>query len=237
MGPVVSIHQPGYLPWLGYFERIARSDIHVYFDDVQFEKNSYNNRNKIKTARGWAWLTVPVFTKGKFGQNLLWDVEIDNKIPWPRKHWNALVGSYSKAPYFKQHAGFFEALYAKPWTKLLELNYAVIDYLITAFGIKTRFVKSSEIGAEGVKAGLVLNICKKLGASKYLSGMLGRDYLDPLEFERSGIGLEFQDYRHPQYPQLFGSFEPSMAAVDLLFNCGQESLTILMGREGGRNEN
>ncbi len=227
---VVSINQPAYLPWLGYFERIAVSDLHIVLDHVQFEKNSFTNRNKIRTAEGWTWLTVPVLTKGKFGDLGIHELEIDNRSNWRGKHWRAITQNYGKAPHFQEHAPFFEELYGQEWTRLGELCDAATSYLLKAFDIDTPLQKSSGMQPEGAKDDLVLDLCRKAGAKSYLSGALGRDYLREEIFEEAGVDVRFQDYQHPEYEQARRQgFEPYMAAIDLLFNCGPESRAVLLG--------
>jgi hypothetical protein len=224
---IVSIHQPSYLPWLGYFDRIAASDLHVVLDIVQFEKNSFINRNKIRTAEGWTWLTVPVETGGKFGDLAIERLHITDDPRWARKHRSAINQSYARALHFAQHAAFIDETYAMPWQRLVDLVERINGYLCDAFAIGTRIVKASSLGLTKSKSDLVLEICQKVGASTYLSGALGRDYLDRDAFERANIDVVFQDYRHPVYPQAHGGFEPAMAAIDLLFMCGPEAGKML----------
>lgn len=225
---IVSINQPAYLPWLGYFHRIASSDLHLVLDHVQFEKNSFTNRNKVRTANGTAWLTVPVKTSGRFGELPISGLEIDNKSDWRRKHWQTLQQSYGKAPHFAEHEEFFRELYGTPWEKLIDLCTRVTSYLLQRFGIRTKMVNSSEMQSGGAKDKLVLNLCRESGATTYISGALGRDYLREDLFRDAGIRVVYQDYHHPEYPQVYKPFEPYMAAIDLLFNCGPKSLEILM---------
>jgi len=225
---IVSINQPAYLPWLGYFHRIAASDLHIVLDHVQFEKNSFTNRNKVRTANGSAWLTVPVKTSGRFGELAINSLEIDNKSDWRRKHWQTVQQSYAKAAHFREHEAFFRELYGTPWEKLVDLCERVTSYLVQSFGIKSRLVRSSEMKGRGAKDELVLNLCREAGASTYISGALGRDYLREELFREAGIKVLYQDYHHPEYPQVYKPFEPYMAAVDLLFNCGPKSLEIIM---------
>jgi len=225
---IVSINQPAYLPWLGYFHRIAVSDVHVVLDHVQFEKNSFTNRNKIRTRDAWCWLTVPVMTAGKFGQLPINEIEIDNKKRWAQKHWESLRLNYAKAPIFSKHADFFQQVYAKPWDKLSSLAQAITDYLLDAFEIKTRLLFSSRMNALGKKDELVLSLCRELGATEYLSGPLGRNYLREELFHSEGIAVRYDDYHHPSYSQAYPGFEPYMAAVDLLFNAGPASREIML---------
>lgn len=224
---IVSINQPAYLPWLGYFHRIAVSDLHVVFDHVQFEKNSFTNRNKIRTKEGWCWLTVPLKTKGKFGELAIKDIEIANDLNWREKHWQTLRLNYGKARYAAEHLPFFEGIYARPWAQLNDLLRETTRYLIEKLGIRTPIVYSSEMKVEGRKSDLVLNICRQVGATTYLSGALGKGYLDEPSFAQEGIKVCYQDYKHPEYSQVYPGFQPNMAVLDLLFNHGPDSLNII----------
>ena len=224
---IVSINQPAYLPWLGYFDRIAKSDVHVVLDHVQFEKNSMTNRNHIRTATGSAWLTVPLLTKGRFGELTIDTVETDTAQSWARKHLAAIKSNYARASYFAEHTPFFEQTYAKPWPRLLPLIDEITSYLLGAFGIERKIIRSSALDAGGAKDELVLNICRKLGAKTYISGPLGRDYLRPEIFLDHGIEVLYHDYPHPEYKQAFPGFESHMSAADLLFNVGPGSLKVL----------
>lgn len=228
---IVSINQPAYLPWLGYFERIARSNLYIVLDHVQFEKNSFTNRNKMRTKTGWMWLTVPVKTKGLFGDLKINELEIDNTSRWAKKHWESIKSNYSKAKYFSEYAPYFEKIYAAEWSRLNGLMREINNYLINVFGIKTSILYSSEMNVEGKKDELVLNLCKSVGATVYLSGSQGRNYLNESLFEKEGINVIYQDYHHPEYPQVYPGFEPYMAAIDLLFNCGPDSLSIIMSNQ------
>jgi len=225
---IVSINQPAYLPWLGYVHRIATSDVHIVLDHVQFEKNSFVNRNKVRTSAGWCWLTVPVRTRGRFGDLAINRVQIDVGTGWRRKHWETLRQNYGRAPYFARHAPCFQDLLAVEWTGLADLCARATAHLLGAFGIGTPLVPSSALDVGGAKSELVLNLCRAVGATTYLSGPYGRHYLDEAAFRDAGIEIVYHDYRHPTYPQAYDPFEPAMAAVDLLFNCGPESMDILM---------
>lgn len=224
---IVSINQPAYLPWLGYFHRIAVSNVHVVLDHVQFEKNSFTNRNKVRTADGWCWLTIPVRTAGKFGDLPINRIEIDNEKPWGRKHWSTLRLNYARAPYFQDHARFFDDIYQRSWTKLSDLVIEVTRYLLDTFGIQTKLIFSSQLAIAGKKEELLLNLCRELGATEYLSGPLGRNYLRQEVFHSHAISVRYDDYQHPTYPQAYSGFEPFMAAIDLLFNVGPGSLEVI----------
>lgn len=233
---IVSINQPAYLPWLGYFHRIAVSDVHIVLDHVQFEKNSFINRNKVRTVNGWCWLSVPVQTAGRFPDIPINQLTIADDGRWARKHWLTVSQCYVRAPYFSDHARFFEQIYSRKWVRLVDLCHDITSYLLDAFRISTPLRYSSGIPVGGRKSELILNLCVAVGATTYLSGPLGRDYLDEAAFRARGIRVEYADFKHPVYPQVHGGFEPNMAAIDLLFNCGPRSRDILLGHtgEGGR---
>ncbi|MES2661921.1 MAG: WbqC family protein [Pseudomonadota bacterium] len=228
---IVTIIQPAYLPWLGYFHRISCADIHVVLDHVQIDKNSktkFANRNKIRTPQGWSWLTVPIKTKGKSGELELNAIEIDQEASWKEKHWQTIKTCYSKAPFFKQNASFFEEIYSKNWLHLCDLNAAITEYLLQhAFQIVTPSLTSSSMNLTQQKDDLILEICLQLKATQYISGPFGREYLDKDKFNKAGIEVIYHDYNHPTYTQLFQEFEPYMSAIDLLFNTGPDAMSIL----------
>lgn len=226
---VISIHQPNYLPWLGYFHKIACADVFVLLDTVPFEKNSFINRNKIRTSQRATWLTVPVLLKGKFGI-LIKDAQVNNYENWNKKHWNTIYFNYKKAPYFNDYSQFFEQVYAQKWDFLSDLNIWIIKYLISVLDINTEILVASKdlSNITGKKQELILNICKFLGANVYLSGRLGVNYIDVQLFAENEIQVCFQDYQYPQYKQLYQPFEPNLSIIDLLFNQGNISLDILM---------
>jgi len=216
---IVSVNQPAYLPWPGYFHRIAVSDTHVVLDHVQFEKNSVTNRNKVRTATGWSWLTVPLRTKGRFGDLTIRTVEIDNATDWRARHWKTLAQHYRHAPHFAEHAPFFEDVYRREWHHLGALLRETTTYLLNALGIGTKIVFSSDMAPRGAKDELVLDLCVKAHADLYLSGAMGRRYLREEIFTAAGIPVRYQAYRHP---------EPVLSIVDLLFTHGPRTLETLM---------
>jgi hypothetical protein len=224
----VSINQPAYLPWLGYFERIAKSDLHIVLDHVQFEKNSFTNRNKIHGQSGPVWLTVPLATSGRFGDLAISSLQFAHNQNWQRKHWKSLRMAYSKAPHFSRYAPAYEALYAAEWNSFSPLLRAFLRQHLNDFGISTPLLFSSEMDVAGAKSELVLNLCRATGADCYLSGALGRGYLDQASFTNAGIDIEYQDYHHPVYTQLYSNFTPYLCALDLLFQHGPDSLKILL---------
>jgi hypothetical protein len=222
----LAVLQPGYLPWLGFFDQMRRSDVFVYYDDVQFDKHGWRNRNRVKSPSGPQWLTVPVRHSGK-NRPLILDVEIEAGAPWARKHVGTLRQYYAKAPYLRRYLPELEELLNRPWTRLLDLDLAVCALIAGWLALAPNVVRASTLGIGGAQSERLLNLCRHFGATRYLSGDAARDYLDAPLFERHGIEVVWQDYRHPEYPQQHGAFVPYLSAVDLLLNCGDDSAGIL----------
>jgi hypothetical protein len=224
---IISVHQPQYLPWLGYFDKINQADAFVLLDNVQFMKNEWQNRNKIKTAQGWMWLTVPVLYK--FPQ-LINEVGVNNADRWQHKQKQALLSNYRKSPFWNMLEGFFEETLCQPWTLISELNIHVVKKLIGLLGIETPVHVASEMGTfPDDPDERLIALTKHLGGEAYLAGSGGKDYMDLTKYEKEGIRVIFQEYHHPTYSQLYGGFEPYMSIIDLLYNHGQESIKILGG--------
>ncbi len=224
-GRAVAIHQPHYLPWLGYLAKLDRADSFVYLDTVQFEKNGWQNRNRIKTPQGTQWLTVPV--RHHFGQTIA-EVAIAEGEGWPRKHRQALTTHYGAAPHFAAVRPALETLYAASWERLADLAVASVECLAGLLGFQCPTLRASALGAlPDEPTERLLAICQRLGADTYLAGAHGPEYLGLERFARAGIRVLVQDYRHPEYPQRYGPFVPNLAAVDLLCNVGPESLSAL----------
>lgn len=224
---IVAVHQPNYLPYLGYFHKMAQCDVFVLLDNVQFGTRPYTQRVKIKTPQGESWLTVPVLTKNKHNQRIH-EVEIDHNQTWRKTHWKSLQQNYAKTPYFSHYRDFFEALYASEHCWLGQLNERLIRYLADKLEISVPLVLESSLRVTGEETERIINICQALGADTYLSGKSGRAYLNEARFEQAGLQLQYQDFQHPVYPQPYGEFLPYMAVVDLLFNCGDKSRDILL---------
>jgi hypothetical protein len=233
---ILTGHQPNYLPYIGFFHKIAASDAFVVVDHVQFVKRGpfgWMHRNRIRTPEGWMWLTVPVLTKGKFHQAIS-ETVINNQEPWTRKHWRSLETHYRHAPFFKQYSGFFEETYAREWELLAELNTAIIRGVLDMLGIRVPMTLSSTMAVTRRSTELVCELCRKTGADSYLSGIHGRDYLKEGAFADCGVKLLYQDFRHPVYRQArAGAFVANLSIVDLLFNCGPDSLAVLKGHGSG----
>ena len=219
---IVAIHQPQYLPWLGYFDKIIKADAFCYLDNVQYKKNEWQNRNRIKTAQGRQWLTVPV--SYRFPQKIN-EVKINKTTNWQRKHLQAMVTNYSKAPFYMEYIGFFEEVYSKGWEWISELNVYLIDRMLEMLNTKAKqTVLASTLSLSDDPTDRLIDICKALGGDTYLSGQDGAKYMDLERFKENGIEVIVQDFIHPEYPQLFGGFVSHLSIVDLLFNCGPETL-------------
>ncbi len=226
---IISIHQPQYLPWLGYFDKIDRADIFVLLDNVQYKKNEFQNRNRIKTAQGWQWLAVPVTYQ--FPQ-LISEVGINHRDKWQHRQRQAILSNYRKAPCWNSLEGFFEEIFSSDWQYLSPLNIHVVKRLAKTLGIDTPIHVASEIGVFSQDPDeRLIAITKHFGGDVYLAGSGGRDYMDLEKYEKNGIRVLFQEFRHPEYNQLFGGFEPFMSIIDLIFNHGEESLGILRGKK------
>lgn len=226
----VTIHQPEHMPWLGFFHKINMADLYVVFDNVQYRRRYFQNRNKIRVKDGEQWLTVPV-ERGKRDDLLIKDVKISNEdAKWKAKNLARIYHGYSKAPCFKDYWESFEAVYNEDHTRLIDLNLALIKFFFEALGIEKECVLASDLDVSGEKGELIFNICRAAGAKTYISGISGRDYLDVKKFEESGIGVVFQEFHHPIYKQLHEPFIPCISVADILFNHGSASLDIINGR-------
>lgn len=226
----IGILQPGYLPWLGFFEQIAYSDVFVIYDDVQYDKEGWRNRNRIKTAQGIQWLTVPVLVKLSDAP-LIYDVKIDPKSNWPKKHWRALELNYRKAPFYKKYIDIFAEAYSKEWQSLVDLDLSLISALMACLGLQNKpLFRSSMLNVDGERLERLARICQHFHADTFYEGAAGKNYIDEQYFRTHGITVEYQNYQHPVYNQLYGDFVPYLSVVDLLFNHGEESLAIITGK-------
>ena len=223
----VAIMQPTYLPWLGYFGLMKSVDLFILLDSVQFTRRSWQQRNQIKSAKDSIWLTVPVLSKGKRDQ-LISEVEIDQSRDFPQGHQRALELNYKKAPHFDAYMPQLQNLLGADNRYLSNLNIDLINYLRDALGITTPMRRASEFEAVGTKADLLASLCEQVGATEYISPPGSKDYLDQSDaFAKLGIPLRYFNFMHPEYPQRFGDFLPYMSVVDLLFNCGSESMQVI----------
>ena len=231
----ISINQPAYLPWLGYFDRIYQSDLHVVLDHVQFEKNSFVNRNKVVSNQMAQMLTVPLQTKGKFGDLAINNVAIADNNNWHEKHYRTIEQGYSRAKFkeaiLPKLKKFYDEESGGKFGEMLRRH--LNQYLDLLNMNNTEILYSSDLGCSGSKSDLILNICIEVSATKYLSGPFGRNYLDVEAFSEAGIDISYHDYKHPTYTQQSKEFLPQMSVLDLLMNHGSESLMILAGLDEG----
>jgi hypothetical protein len=227
---IVTILQPSYIPWRGYFHQILRSDLFIFYDDVQYDKHGWRNRNRIKTPNGVQWITIPVLSGGAVTNSTpINQIQIDWHRDWNEKHWQMLKQSYSKSPYFKQYAPMLEGFYRQHPIFLAEFTIELTISLAKELGIRhTQFLRSSEItGIEGHKTERLINILTKIDATTYLSGPAAKDYIDEKPFQKAGISLEFMTYDYPEYPQLFPPSDPNLSIVDLMFMTGNDALQYI----------
>lgn len=222
----LAIHQPGYLPWLGFFDEMRRVDVFVYYDDVAFDKNGWRNRNRIKGPYGEHWLTVPVRHSGRHGQ-LIRDVVIDGRGNWARDHVETIRQFYAKAPYLDDYLPGLEEMLHRPWELLIDLNLAVTGLMCGWLGLTTKVCLSSETGIEGGKSERLLNICRHFQADTYLSANASKSYLQQDIFTQSGIEVVWQNYQCRPYAQQHGDFLSYLSALDLILNVGPGSLEFI----------
>jgi len=217
-----AIHQLQYWPGLRFFAKMRQADLFIYLDDVQYEKREFQNRNRIRTPRGWQYLTAPVISKGRFSQKIN-EVELENTAAWAADHLQAIKLNYARAPFFKEHLPALEEIYSRDYRLLADLAIATMDFLKEAFAIKTPVKFSSEYAVEEASSARLARLCAAAGAEEYLSGAGAKAYLDPGVFSYAGIKLAWQEFKPREYPQAFPGFEPDMSALDLLLNCGPRS--------------
>jgi WbqC-like protein len=227
---IAVILQPSYIPWRGYFDQIRRADLFIFYDDVQYDKHGWRNRNQIKTVQGKQWLTIPVHSGGVTHGVKIKDVKIDWSKPWPQHHMRALTSSYNKAPFFKQYVPLLESFYARRDDSIAVLTIETTIALARELGIQhTRFERSSEMeGIAGEKTDRLLQILQRVGATHYISGPSAREYIEVEKFSEAGIGLEFMEYHYPEYAQLYPPYDPFVSVLDLLFMTGPQAAAYLL---------
>jgi len=223
----VAVLQSSYIPWRGYFDLIHDADVFVFYDDVQYTVNDWRNRNRIKTANGVVWLTIPV---GNQNDRRICDVELKDSS-WMRKHWMTIEQSYGRAPHFADVAGFLRDVYARVWPSLSDLNQTLTKTIARDWlGIGTEFRDSREFALDGSKSDRLLSLLQQLGATQYISGPAAKAYLDVAAYERAGISVTWKDYpTYPEYAQLHGPFVPDVSIVDLLMCCGDTAPDYIWG--------
>jgi len=222
----VTIHQPEHLPWTGFFHKMALADTYVLLDSVQFTKNNWQNRNRLIDNQGNIfWATVPVRLEGHINSTIA-DVEISSDVPaWRKKYWARLEQAYSKTPFYRQYEEELHEILFTEYIKLVDLNCRLIDFFRKELGINNRILRSSELSPEGKRSTLLLDICKKLNATVYLSGPSGRDYLEKEIFAEAGIALEYHEFHPPVYTAKF--YEPGLSTLDILMNHGKDAAVLI----------
>lgn len=219
----IAILQSNYIPWKGYFDMIAAVDEFILYDDMQYTRRDWRNRNQIKTPQGIQWLTVPVSVKGKYHQTIR-ETEIDG-TDWAAAHWRALQQNYRRAPHFAEIAQWLEPIYLQEsYTHLSQLNRRLIEAICRYLSIKTTISNSWDYTLQDGKTERLVDLCVKAGGSEYISGPAARDYIDEGLFSAAGIKLSWFDYAgYPEYPQMWGEFAHGVTILDLLFNCGRDA--------------
>lgn len=222
---VLVAHQPAYLPWCGYFSRMLDVSRFIILDHVQFSEGSYQNRNYIRGPAGQPLrLTVPV--RHRHGQAIA-DVRIDDGQPWTRRHWRTLEQAYARAPYWNDCADRLRALYEQPWTRLADLNLAMIRLLANELGLDVALLRSSQIAPSGTRTGMLIDLCRRTGANVLRTGTGATRYLDQAALTSARIAVEIATYNCPPYPQGRGPFTPRLSVLDLILSTGPEAATIL----------
>lgn len=234
---IVAAHQPHFLPWLGYLDKVRRADVFALVDHVQFERQNFQNRNRVKTRNGVQWVVVPVHRgcRDEPIREKRIDNKRDGKITWGERIFRTLENAYSRAPHFREHRDFFHRALTAPWSRLVDVDETLLRYILEQFRIATPLVRTSSLrGVAGAKSEMIASLCRALGATTYLSGSGGsRRYLDAGLFADAGIDVAWQQFRHPLYKQLEPphGFVDRLSALDLLFNCGADSAAILQSAD------
>jgi WbqC-like protein len=228
----IAIVQSNYIPWKGYFDLIASVDEFVLYDDAQYTKRDWRNRNRIKTSQGLVWLTIPVLVRGRFDQRIRDAVAADSR--WREKHWRTVRASYRKAPFFAHYESTLEALFAGAQDdRLSAINLHFLSGLCRQLNIPTQLTRSMDYTLDHERTARLVSICRQAGASEYVSGPAARSYLDERQFRDAGITLIYADYLgYPEYPQLYPPFEHRVSVIDLLVHTGPDASRFMLA--GGR---
>jgi len=223
----VLISQSNYIPWKGYFDNIAACDCYVVYDDMQYTKRDWRNRNYIKTEQGLKWLSIPVEVSGKYFQQIN-ETKISDKN-WNSSHWSQIESAYKKAPYFKEFGPWIKELYMNAnFAYLTEINTFFLTEFCQFLGIQTKFRDSREFQLPEGKTEKLLSICKELNTNEYFTGPAARNYMDESLFEKEKIKIQYFDYSgYKEYSQLHGSFEHGVSIIDLIMNTGTDSKNYL----------
>ena len=221
----VAIHQPNYLPWIGYFKKMSLCDVFVILDNVQFSKDSYTQRTEVRTRKGWMWLTIPIQKEEHF--KLIKDVSLPKNNKWRKKHWLSIHSNYAKTKHFEDFNNFFKDVYLDYGIDTLQdFNEKFIIYMSDIFDIHPEIVRASELNIESElkKSDLLIEIIKNIGGDVYISGTGGENYIEEEKFKKEGIGVDYFKFQPFVYPQRWAGFEPYMSAIDVLFNMGKDGI-------------
>jgi WbqC-like protein len=221
----VVILQPSYIPWRGYFHQILKADLFILYDDVQYDKHGWRNRNRIKTAAGSRWLTIPVFSGGAVtNQLLIKDTKIDWNKNWNISHFDVLRQNYKSAPYYNNYSSLLQEFYQRKDIFLADFTIDFTIALARELGIGTTFMRSSSLNVTGTRTDRLVEILTQVGATNYISGPSAKDYLEEEKLLSAGISLEYMAYDYPEYPQLYPPFDAQVTVLDLMFMVGPEAL-------------
>lgn len=222
--------QPNYIPWKGVFDLIDQVDTFVFYDDVQYTKRDWRNRNKIRTSNGDVWLSVPV--KSNRG-DLICEVTINNESDWQKKHYQSIKTNYSKAPYFSEYSYLLDEIYInRTWNSLNDLNVFTTKLIAKALDIDCKWVKASDLKIDGSKDGdKVIKICKELNCNYFINGPASKEFMNEELFKKEDITLDYIDYSYPEYDQLHTPFNHYVTVLDLIFCCGPKALNKIRERE------
>ena len=225
----VVVLQPSYIPWRGYFHQIYKADLFIFYDDIQYDKHGWRNRNQIKTDQGKQWLTIPIHSRGATHGLQINETEIEWAKPWNKNHWKTLTFAYAKAPYFRRYVPLLEAFYERHDRLLADFTVELTIAIAREIGIThTRFMRSSELtGIRGEKTDRLLQVLTKTGATHYISGPSAANYLEENKLSAAGITLEYMRYDYPEYPQLYPPYDPFVSILDLLFMTGNDALSYI----------
>jgi hypothetical protein len=224
------ILQPSYIPWRGYFHQIQKADLFVFYDDVQYDKHGWRNRNRIKTPQGMQWLTIPVKRKGNVEQHrTICEIEIDPERPWTKKHRLSIHQAYSKAPFYKHWESYLDEVYTRTPSHLAPFTIALTIELAHFLGIShTRFVRSSDLPVQGHRTERLVGIVQHLNCDRYVSGPSAKEYLDEDQFTRAGIALEYMNYDYPEYEQFYPPYDSQVSVLDLLLMAGPHAASRMI---------
>jgi WbqC-like protein family len=225
------ILQPSYIPWRGYFHQIQKADIFMFYDDVQYDVDGWRNRNRVKTAAGTRWLTIPVLSRGVHEANTaIREMRISWDRHWARKHLSTLRQSYAQAPFFPRYRALIEGFYERHDDLIADFTIDFTVALAAELGVKnTRFLRSSELSVQGTKTDRLLALLGAVGADHYISGPSAKDYIDESKVREAGVTLEFMSYDYPEYDQLYPPYDPAVSVLDLLFMKGEEAGRYIWG--------